>query len=130
MVRDCGARFALADLLIFQNRFKEAEEILDTINASIAYHSLNDEILYKRYEMAFKQNDWHSAEAHLLDIVANYGEDILADNALFKLAELYHFQHKDKTKAAEYYKQLLFNYSGSLFAVEARKRYRKLVGEL
>lgn len=123
-------RFAKADLLIYQNRYNEAITILDSINASVAYHSLNDEILYKRYEIAFQKKDWHGAEAHLFDIVANYGEDILADNALFKLAELYHYQHEDKTKAADYYKQLLFNYSGSLFAVEARKRYRKLAEEL
>lgn len=123
-------RFARADLLLLQNRFKEALAVLDTINESVVYHSLNDEILYKRYEIAYKQGDYISSEKYLLEIATNYSYDILADNALFKLGELYENKKNDVTKAAEYYKQLLFNYSGSLFAVEARKRYRKIVGEL
>jgi TolA-binding protein len=90
-------------------------------------HPLNDEILFKRYEIAYKQQNYQQAETFLLDIVANYSTDILADNALFKLAELNEFHLNNKEKAAEYYKQLLFNYSGSLFAVEARKRYRGMM---
>ena len=122
-------RFATADLLIYQNRFDEALSYFDTINATVAYHPLNDEILYKRYEIAYKQQKYAQAETYLLDIVANYSNDILADNALFKLAELHEFHLNNKEKAAEYYKQLLFNYSGSLFAVEARKRYRNMTTE-
>ena len=123
-------RFAKADLLIYQNRYSEAIALLDTINSSVVYHSLNDEILYKRFEIALKQNKLTEAKTYLLEIVTKYGEDILADNALFKLGELHEFYFKNKVKAADYYKQLLFNYSGSLFAVEARKRYRKLAGEI
>jgi tetratricopeptide (TPR) repeat protein len=122
-------RFATADLLIYQNRFDEALSYFDTINSTVAYHPLNDEILYKRYEIAYKQQKYAQAETYLLDIVANYSNDILADNALFKLAELHEFHLNNKEKAAEYYKQLLFNYSGSLFAVEARKRFRNMTTE-
>jgi tetratricopeptide (TPR) repeat protein len=122
-------RFATADLLIYQNRFDEALSYFDTINATVAYHPLNDEILYKRYEIAYKQQKYAQAETYLLDIVANYSNDILADNALFKLAELHEFHLNNKEKAAEYYKQLLFNYSGSLFSVEARKRFRNMTTE-
>jgi tetratricopeptide (TPR) repeat protein len=122
-------RFAIADLLIYQNRFDEALAYFDTINATVAYHPLNDEILFKRYEIAYKQQNYAKAETYLLDIVANYSTDILADNALFKLAELNEFHLNNKEKAAEYYKQLLFNYSGSLFAVEARKRFRSMTIE-
>lgn len=121
--------FAKADLLIYQNRFAEAENYLNKISQSVAYHPLNDEILFKRYEIAYKQQNYAQAETFLLDVVANYSTDILADNALFKLAELNEFHLKNKEKAAEYYKQLLFNYSGSLFAVEARKRYRGMTEE-
>jgi tetratricopeptide (TPR) repeat protein len=122
-------RFAKADLLIYQNRFDEALAYFDSIKSMVAFHPLNDEILFKRYEIAFKQQNYQQAETFLLDIVANYSTDILADNALFKLAELNEFHLNNKEKAAEYYKQLLFNYSGSLFAVEARKRYRGMTKE-
>ena len=59
----------------------------------------------------------------------NYSEDILADNALFKCAELYENQLSNTEKAKEYYSKILFDYPGSLFVVEARKRYRAIAGE-
>jgi hypothetical protein len=35
----------------------------------------------------------------------------------------------DKEKAAEFYKTLLFNFKGSLYSVEARKRFRQIRGD-
>lgn len=123
-------RFARAELLMYQNKDEKALKIFDSINNSVVYHSLNDEILYRRYQIAYKHRNYDKAEQYLSKIVADYADDILADNALFKLGELYEMHLNDKAKAADYYKQILFNYSGSLFTVEARKRYRKLAEEL
>ncbi len=117
-------RFSQADLLILQNKYQEALTKLDSINMEAPAHSLNDEILYKRYEIAFKKREFIKAEEFLNEIVKTYSEDILADNALFKLGELYENQLKDEKKAFQTYGKLLFDYPGSLFVVEARKRYR------
>lgn len=121
-------RFSEADLLLFQNKLDEAVLKLDTINLNQPTHSLNDEILYKRYEIAYKKRDFEKAATYLQDIITKYSEDILADNALFKIAELYQNQLNDTEKAKEYYGKLLFDHPGSLFVVEARKRYRELAG--
>ena len=56
-------------------------------------------------------------------------EDILADDALFQLGDIYEHHLNDKEKAAEYYKTILFDYKGSLHGVEARKRFRMLRGD-
>ncbi|MEN8928437.1 MAG: tetratricopeptide repeat protein [Flavobacteriales bacterium] len=118
-------QFAQADLLIFQNKLDEATLKLDSINKRDPNHSLSDEILYKRYEIAFKKQDFVKAQRNLELIVGSYPEDILADNAIFKLAELHENQLNDPKGAFNYYEKLLFEYPGSLFVVEARKRYRK-----
>jgi len=55
---------------------------------------------------------------------------VLADDALYRRAELYENKLKDTTKAMELYQELLTNYPGSLFAADARKRYRTLRGDL
>lgn len=60
----------------------------------------------------------------------SYATDILADDALFALAELNDSQFGKKDKAMEHYQNLLIKYPGSLYVVEARKRYRKLRGDL
>lgn len=122
-------RFSEADLLLFQNKLDEAVLKLDSINKDNPNHSLNDEVLYKRYEIAYKRKNFTQAIDYLNQIIENYSEDILADNALFKGAELYEYQLNNKEKAKEYYGKILFDYPGSLFVVEARKRYRELAGD-
>lgn len=118
--------YAEADLLISQHRYEEAIVKFDSINSTLPYHSLNDEILMKKYEIDFRKQNYDEAAARLTEIVTKYGEDILADNALFLLGEMYQNIFKDKISAADYYKNLFLNYTGSMFGIEAKKRYRKL----
>ena len=118
--------YAEADLLISQHRYEEAIAKFDSINSTLPYHSLNDEILMKKYEIDFRKQNYDEAAARLTEIVTKYGEDILADNALFFLGEMYQNIFKDKIRAADYYKNLFLNYTGSMFGIEAKKRYRKL----
>lgn len=117
-------RFSQADLLLLQNKYEEALKKLDSINMEAPGHSLNDEILFKRYEIAYARRSYEEAKNYLEEIVRSFNEDILADNALFYLGELYEKHLNNPAKAKEMYESLLFNYPGSLFVVEARKRYR------
>ena len=120
--------YASADLLIFQNKFKEAELTLDTISNIYGDHALSDEILYKKFEIAYKQRNFEKAVPYLEAIITKHGDDILGDDATYKLAEIYDFQFKDKTKAKAYYKKILFDYSGSIYTAESRKRFRAMGG--
>jgi hypothetical protein len=45
------------------------------------------------------------------------------------MGDIYETQLNDTEKASEYYKKILFDYQGSLFAVEARKRFRIIRGD-
>jgi TolA-binding protein len=63
-------------------------------------------------------------------IVSKYGDDILADNALYNLARIYDFKLKEKQKAKDTYEKLIFDYNSSLFSLEARKRHKILKDEL
>ena len=120
--------FANADLLIFQNRFAEALATLDTITREYGAHALSDEILFKKYEIAHKKRDFETAVGYLSAIVTGHGDDILGDDATYLLAEIYDYQMKDKEKAKEHYKKILFDYDNSIYVAEARKRYRALGG--
>ncbi|MCB9188293.1 MAG: tetratricopeptide repeat protein [Flavobacteriales bacterium] len=119
--------YAAADLLIKQHKYKEANQKFDSINAMFTYHTLNDEILWKKSEMAIQQQDLSAAIGFLEEIVKTYSTDILADNALFELAQIYDNRLNQPEKAAEYYKKIIFEYKGSLFGVQSRKRYREIV---
>jgi tetratricopeptide (TPR) repeat protein len=123
------AIYARADLLAFQNKDSLAEITLDTINSLFKNHALADEILYKKAQIELKHAKYAQAATRYEAILNNYGEDVLADDALFKLADLNENQFKNIEKAKALYQQLLEKYPGSLYVVEARKRFRKLRGD-
>ena len=118
--------FSNADLLIEQHLYDLALAKFDTLNKTYPYHPLEDEILWKKHTIERKRGNINGAVEYLEQITTNFSEDVLADNALYELGVIHENILKDKVKAAEYYKTLLFNYPGSLFLIEARKRFRAL----
>jgi tetratricopeptide (TPR) repeat protein len=121
--------FARADLLAFQNKDELALITFDSINNLFPNHALSDDILMKRANLKAKKGQYEEAIACYQKIVSNYGTDILADKALYNMALLYEEKMADKEKAMTLYQDMLQKYPGSLFAVEARKRYRSLRGD-
>lgn len=121
--------FAHADLMIFQNRLDSASIDLDSLDKKWTGHSLADDVLFMRYKIAFKQQKWAEAATYLQKIIDTYSYDILGDDATFYLAELYDTKLKDKEKAMQYYNDVFVKFPGSMFAVDARKRYRQLRGD-
>lgn len=127
---DALEQFAKADLLIFQNHLEKALEILNLFPFKFPHHDLEDDILYAKARIMEKKKDYSMAIKLYESVVNLYGDDIFADNALFNLAKIYDFKLKDKQKAKETYEKLIFNYTSSLFSVEARKRHKILTEEL
>lgn len=122
--------YAHADLLAFQNHNQEALTTLDSIGQLFPGHSLTDEVWFKKAKIFLSMGKADSAVLYLADIVSNYPDDILADDALFTLADINENRLQNKTQAMQLYETLLQKYPGSLFAVDARKRYRALRGDL
>ncbi|NQX91268.1 MAG: tetratricopeptide repeat protein [Flavobacteriales bacterium] len=121
--------FAQAALLKYQNRDAEAMMKVDSIVNTWPGHTLTDEILWFKANITFEQGDYDKSQAYMEEILSLHFMDILADDALFKLAELFHFVRKDEAKAQELYQRILVEYPGSLYVVEARKRFRALRGD-
>jgi len=70
-----------------------------------------------------------SAKHWLQEVIDLHFDDILADDAIFQLALILDDAEGDSEGAAALYEQLLFDYPGSLHAVEARRRYRAIRGD-
>lgn len=121
--------FSGADFLIFQNKDSLAMITLDSIIQKFSSHPLADDILYKKYEIMHKEKKYTLAAGFLQKIIDQYHTEILADRALFMLAELNEQKLNDNEKAKELYKTLITKYPGSLYGADARKRYRKLRGD-
>jgi len=121
--------YAKADLLVFQNQFDEAFLKLDTLLYDYPEHSLEDDVLYLKAKIYQKQREFEQAAEALKRIIDKHPEEIRADNAIFQLGELYELHLGDIEKAKTLYETLFIDYSGSTYAVEARKRYRRLRGD-
>ncbi|MEI6487372.1 MAG: tetratricopeptide repeat protein [Bacteroidota bacterium] len=121
--------FSRADLLAFQNKDDEALKGLDSINSMFPNHALADDILNKKAGIAIKHGDYTKAANYYDTIVKKYGDDILGDDALFRLADITENQFKNVDKARELYQQLLEKYPASSYVVESRKRFRRLRGD-
>jgi tetratricopeptide (TPR) repeat protein len=122
--------FAQGDLLIEQHRYPEAFGLFDSITKAFPYHSLGDEILIKKAEAMVQQGQWEQAITYLEEVLKYYSDDILADDALFSLGDIHEAYLNNKEKASEYYKRILFDYRGSLYTEEARKRFRAIRGDV
>lgn len=122
------AMYSRADLLLNQHNDTAAIQTLDNLIAKFSNHSLVDESLFLKAKIYTKANNWTQAALNYQKIVDNYAFDVLADKAMFNLANIYQYKLKDKEKAMELYKKLLQDYQGSLYIVEARKRFRELRG--
>ncbi len=122
--------FAQADLLIEQHQYNSAFVFFDSIQTKYNYHSLGDDILLKKSAAMQLQGKWNEAVQYLDELLKFYAFDILADDAVFQLGDIYENHLFDSEQAAEFYKKILFEYKGSMHTIEARKRYRKLRGDV
>ncbi len=122
-------QFARADLLAYQNQFDAANTTLDSITTQFPSHSLVDEIKMLKASMYMKQGNYEEAQKLYQQVVDLHFADITADDALFKLAEMNQYIFINNAKAMELYEKLIIDFPGSLYVVEARKRFRELRGD-
>ena len=121
--------FARADLYLFRNQDSLALQVFDSIYAEYPMHSLHDEILFRKATIFRKHGNYELAAENLKIIVEKSSYDLLADDALFTLAEIYQLHLNRKEEARELYRQMLSRYPGSVYVVESRNRFRYLRGD-
>ncbi|HKJ43902.1 MAG TPA: tetratricopeptide repeat protein [Sunxiuqinia sp.] len=122
--------FARADLYIFRNQDTLAWLTLDSIETNYSSNDLMDDIYFRKAKAMIKQGNYEKAAGFLQEITTRYSYGLLADDALFMLAELDEKKLNKVDEAEELYKKMLTHYPGSVYVEEARKRYRELRGEV
>lgn len=98
-------------------------------SSSLSTQSIKDDVYWLEAKLRIKQGEFEKALALCQKIMAEYSEDVLADDAYFLKGEIYERHLNDKEKAGEIYREFLNKYPGSVYAAEARKRYRQLRGD-
>lgn len=121
--------FARGDFLLFQNKDSFAILTYDSITALFPYHSLQDEILFRKGNIYEKNGQFRKAIIYYEKIINEFPYDILGDDALYRFAILCHLRLNEIEKAKESYQKLMINYPGSIYVAESRKQFRFLRGD-
>jgi len=122
--------YASIELLLFQNKADQALERLDSLLVSFPSHSLIDEIYWLKAKIFLERGEFEHTISLLERIINEFEKDILSDDAYFLIGNIYEEHTFDKEKAMEIYQNFLTRYPGSIYTSEARKRFRKLRGDL
>lgn len=120
--------YAQADLLAFQNKNEQAVDTLAQVLQNHKGHPIEDEALFKQGEIFEKMQMYDSAASNYLKLIEINNQDILVDDAYYRLAEI-SLKQNNVEKAKEYYQKIIFDYASSIYMVDARKKFRTLRGD-
>lgn len=121
--------YANVELLLFQNKQRQALAKLDSMLNLYENHDLADEIHWLMAKIDMKLGQFDESLQHLNTITESYSYDILGDDALFMTGKIYEDQLQDTDKAMEVYTNFLREHPGSVYIAEVRKRLRNLRGD-
>jgi outer membrane protein assembly factor BamD (BamD/ComL family) len=107
---------------------KDGLSLVEIVDAKLA-STIQDDVYWLEANIRMKQGQFDQAIALLEKIAKEYPEEILTDDAVFLQADIYERHLKNKDKAMEIYRDFLNKYPGSVYAAEARKRFRNLRGD-
>ena len=128
--------YAAIELLLYQNKTDEALSRIEKLKQgfsstgeSITNRTILDDVYWLEANLRMRRGEFDKSLVLLQKILDEYGQDVLADDAYFMQGEIYERQLNNKEKAMEIYREFLTRFPGSVFAAEARKRYRLLRGD-
>jgi tetratricopeptide (TPR) repeat protein len=133
-------QFASVELLLYQNKQEEALKQLQYLKegqivkpgeqpTAFSNQTILDDVYWLEANLRMKRGEFEASMKLLQRILTEYPDDILSDDAYFLQGEIYERQLKNKQKAMEIYRDFLNKYPGSVYAAEARKRFRTLRGD-
>jgi TolA-binding protein len=139
-------QYAQVELLLYQNKTDEALKKITALKQGYAENpagsgkdsvskitvdtrTILDDVYYLEANIRLQRGDFAGSLALLQRIIDEYGTDILSDDAYFLQGEIYERHLANKEKAMEIYRDFLTKFPGSVYAAEARKRYRMLRGD-
>ncbi len=128
--------YAVIELLLYQNKTDVALEKIEKLKQGISdsggtfsNRTILDDVYWLEANIRMKRGEFEKSVSLLQKIIDDYGDDILADDAYFLQGEIYERQLGNKEKAMEIYRDFLTKHAGSVYAAEARKRFRQLRGD-
>ena len=119
-------KFARADLFTYRQQYDSAIIFLDRIAdfpsgpVSLEYQA------YRKARVVEQSGDYILADSLYQQMWTNYPGSVKADNSIFYQAELNRLKLGNKQKAMDLYFKIMKEHPDSIYAGEARLRYREM----
>jgi outer membrane protein assembly factor BamD (BamD/ComL family) len=121
---------ALRRITLLKQGFVETKDSLNTAGREAIYNqTILDDTYWLEAKIRMQRGEFTESLALLQRILTEFENDVLADDAYFMQGEIYERQLGNKDKAMEIYREFLNKFPGSVYAAEARKRFRLLRGD-
>lgn len=121
--------YARADFLFYRSKDSLAILTIDSLINQFPDHEVIDEAYFLKGNIYRHSHKFDKAIENYQVIIDNYYNDVLADNALFAVADIYQNALNNNEKAMELYKKLMLDFPDSIYKLESRLRYRELRGD-
>jgi len=118
--------FGKADLMIYQEQYDSAFLILNRFKPQALGPNASQYLLFKKANLYLKTQQFEQADSLYQQLATSFPESIKADNAIYQRAEIYRLYLEDDLKAMDLYMVLMRDYPESIYAGQARIKYRKL----
>jgi len=122
-------QFAKGDYLLYQNRNLEAIVQFQSILKSFKGQDIEAVTMLRLGKIYEKQGEYNLALAQYQNIIAQGGDGIYIDEALYFSAEIENKKLQQPEIAKPLYEKIIFNHQDSIYFVDARKEYRQLRGD-
>ena len=119
-------RLAKADFYIYQKRYEQANQMLDSINIYNPNEVSMPYLLARKAQIAMENKDYVLADSLYKRVYQGYAESYIADDALLKDAILLEKYLDKKDDAMECYAKIIDEYTASVYVAQARNAYRRL----
>ena len=123
-------RLAKADYYIYQRKYSQANQMLDSVTAYNPNEVSLPNVFYRKAKIAVNTGDYELADSLYKRVYEGYADSYIADEALMEDALLLENQLDRKEDAMECYARLFDYYTASVYVAQARKSYRRLRDEI
>jgi tetratricopeptide (TPR) repeat protein len=122
-------QFSKADLLLYQRKAEQALLKLDSLARTPVAVGILDHILMRKAEIYARRGDAEYADSLYREVFTRFPKSYVADLAIYKSALINEKQLNNPEKARERFGILFDQYPASLYAAEARRKYRQMRGD-
>jgi tetratricopeptide (TPR) repeat protein len=121
---------AMLEQARYRRQLDRAIILVDSLLDTLRLHPLGDDLWMRKAIVLEQLGRYVEADTALGYLLAKFGDEVLADDALFRRGMLWENRFSNKDQASFYYTQLMLKFPDSAFLPEARRKIRKLRGDI